>query len=136
MSSPEKLTNVHIPVCVECGTKDASRFNPSMVKQKRNWCRDCTKIRTAKYRGADDVAKKLLFNIKQRCRAKHLPEGSLWRLEDVEKLLEKWTPPSSIIPNNKRMRLRVVQLDETKPLLPENVQIVPFGCGNIINRRG
>jgi hypothetical protein len=67
----------------------------------------------------------LLKNVRQACRQNHLAEGALWDLEAVKRLVKAWSPPAIL--QGKKLRLKIIRCDETKPFTPENAQVQPVG---------
>lgn len=106
--------------CKGCGTVDAEAFAPHAIRDKRRWCRECTRKRKLVWSGKDDFAKHLLCKLKQRCRIHKWPEGSVWRKEDVESLLKGYPVPEAALRDRERFRITIVHVDESKALLPRN----------------
>jgi hypothetical protein len=82
------------------------------------------------FRGEEQTdPKRLLFNLKQRARARKQTEGALWTLADVEALIEQsnWHEMFPEGVNMDKIRMRIIPIDKTKPFVPGNAQIVPFG---------
>ena len=96
-------------------------YTPDGLRRRR--CRACAAAIVARCTKGT-LARRLLFNLRARCRQKRLPEMSVWTLSDMEQLLKQWTPPAHYTP-----RLRVVKCDATKPFLPNNAKIAAFGEG-------
>ena len=98
-----------------------SDYTPS--GRARGICRKCVHAITNKSTKGTE-ARRLLTTLKAYCRAKKLKEGASWRVSDVEALLAA-TDKSTWPP---RAKTRIVRCDPDKPLLPENAQVVCFGC--------
>jgi len=75
-----------------------------------------------------DEAKRLLFNLRSRCREKGLVEGKLWRKLDVQRLLDAVELPESVLKGVamglERPKFRLVRIDDEKPWLPDNCKVV------------
>jgi hypothetical protein len=120
--------------CKRCGNTDPSHFAPHALKTKRMVCKTCMKAKRMMLRGDmnNNTARRILFNLKQKCRYQKRPEGALWTIEDVERLYKhylntKETPTQDPHLQTQSPRLRVVPIDKTKPMTIDNAKIVPFG---------
>ena len=91
---------------------------------KRKRCLQCT--RKARAERVNTEEKRLLRNVRAFCRLHRMPEGSCWRLEDVQALLQKYGP---LTVEGRKPRLRIVWCDRSRPLLPNNAEVVCFGQG-------
>ena len=83
-----------------------------------------------KYRGKHDVMKRVLFNLKHRCRVQHIEEGAYWTLEDIKELMMSPEFPAKLrqaVQEGRPVKLTIVRRNESEPFLPENARIVPFG---------
>ena len=107
--------------CVGCGTS-----LPEDALLHGRGCRPCSNARLAVYRGRKDVARRLLHNLRQRCRAWRIAEGTLWSLGDVEELVARWMEArgddAPSLP-----RLRIKRIDGNGPWVPANAVVVEFG---------
>lgn len=117
--------------CKCCGDTNLDNFAPFMIRDKRHWCRECTKKRMRAFRGdnAENIALRILFNLKQRCRTQGRPEGAVWTVEDVQKLLDDFSDPTVLRMRQEgiNVRFRIVPINEDEVLLPGNAMLVPFG---------
>jgi len=116
--------------CKLCRThKTEQDFAPHALKLHR--CRACTRNRTAEYRGKSDNIRRLLFNLKQHCRVRGVPEGALWSKADIQRLLDSWVPPPEVaeaLKQGMHAKFRILRVDEGKPFLPNNAQVRAFGA--------
>lgn len=120
--------------CKQCHQLlNRASFPESSRVRGRFLCRDCLRERVAKARGKDDITRRLLVNLRQRCssgRNNSTDTKVTWTLEDVQELIDKWDAPPKL---NKRtahkdshLRIRVTQIDKEKPLAPGNARIVCY----------
>lgn len=107
---------------------ETNGFSPSSLK--RRVCRECVKKRMKEYRGKNDVAIRMLYNLKQRLKEHNNKLGTLWNKEDVEGLLRKTTTPPDLEHGatmlNRTPRMRIVRIDDTLPYLPNNCRAEYF----------
>lgn len=102
-------------------------FAPHAKKLKA--CKACSRNIIGIHRGKGNPAKRMLFNFKQTCRARGIQEGTLWRLEHVQKLIETCELPPGIQAGQAigmQPKLRIVHVDKSKPWLPDNARIDTF----------
>ena len=107
-------------VCEE--EKSNEHFAPHTINS-RQICKECQKIRMARYRGDSNLPKRLFYNLRQRGRERGIEEIKLWRIDHVRELIQKWDPPPAVkhgILNGMKLRLRIVKVDKLKPFLPDN----------------
>jgi len=112
---------IHCRYCKQIQSNDC--FTPYGIKKKR--CKTCAHSLYVKYTTCDD-AHRLLFCLRAYCRKHRLPEGSIWTLQDVEQLLEKYEYP--IFDGKKASHVRIVRCDVSKPFLPSNARVTAYGC--------
>lgn len=121
--------------CKRCGNTDLSHFAPHALKTKRMLCKACMKAKRLQHRGnmTDNMTRRMLFNLKQKCRYQKRPEGALWSLEDVERLYKQFqmqeTGDSAKERGSGYVRLRIVPVEKDKPMTVDNAKIIPFGVG-------
>ena len=115
---------------ITCRTCKEEKSTSDYAKHaiKLRTCRTCSKKLLGQRRGQGDLAQRLLFNLKCRCKEQGLIEGKLWRKCDVEKLLEAFQFPESvelgIQQGLARPKLRLVRIDGDSPWLPSNTKVV------------
>lgn len=78
--------------CKRCGNTDPSHFAPHALRTKRMICKTCMKAKRLQIRGDmhHNTARRILFNLKQKCRYQKRPEGTLWTIADVERLYQQY----------------------------------------------
>ena len=118
------------PVLIKCGTcqahKPLEHFYPATQKTGKN-CKACSNAKTAQYRGKNDPARRLWYNVRQSLRSQQRDEGSVWSLSDVRELLKQWKPSDALKQSGRQPKLRIVFLDKTKPSLHNNAKVTTYG---------
>lgn len=100
----------------------------------RRGCKECARRRLALYRSKMNSTTKCYYNLRQRLRENRIKEGALWSRKDVEALVNKLQIPENVrtaaLELNRTLRYKIVRLDENKPFLPDNCQVVLIGGGS------
>jgi len=114
------LTNMSL-VCRGCTqTLPLERFTRDGARRKR--CRAC--VSRAAREGGE--AHRLLVCVRAQCRKRGWPWASVWTIDDIRALLAA-TPPPCI--GARRVKVRVVRRDESKPFVPDNAVVRAYGMG-------
>jgi len=111
--------------CAACGkTSLEAPFTASSAA--RRMCGLCRRMRWRDSVCGSD-ARRLLYNLKQYCRAHGLEDGACWTMSDMEKLVAAWQPSGSFDKEPVKPRTPLVRLDPTRPWVPGNVAVRAFG---------
>jgi hypothetical protein len=83
-----------------------------------------------RYRGQENDALSLLYNVRQRCRIHHDAGGCGWMIEHVHDLLDQWEHSIACLVLKKiniEPRLRIQPMNKQQPFSIHNAVICPIG---------